>query len=142
MLSGAVALRGSATRSRQRSARRGWGTLPYSMTRRRTSFASPATGSSRSLASTLTGGSSGGGGGYTSNPATEEYARRGPSSCPYSRTSWKRCSPKFARSSRKASSGDGHLHPAAHPSLVVQVPLPEGALQVTLLAPDLVALDR
>ena len=41
-------------------------------------------------------GSSGGGGGYTSNPATEEYARRGPSSCPYSRTSWKGNSQNFA----------------------------------------------
>src|SRR5215211_8507353 len=34
------------------------------------------------------------------------------------------------------------LHPAAHPSLVVQVLLAEGAFQVTLLAFDHLALDH
>jgi hypothetical protein len=39
-------------------------------------------------------------------------------------------------------SSDSHLHPASHPGLVGLVLLAEGAFQVTLLAPDHLALDH
>ena len=46
------------------------------------------------------------------------------------------------RSQKKSSRKLGLLHPAPHTRLVVQVLLPEGAFQITLLAPDHLTLDH
>ena len=51
---------------------------------------------------------------------------------PIQRSAWKGCSRKLA----------GRLQPTTDPRLVLQVLLPEGALQVTLLALYLITLDQ
>src|SRR5919112_181046 len=89
----------------------------------------------------------------TSAPNTLRYHSR--------ETSWSRTTRKWVISTPSRGAGksspfivlcsflcsvhrgpDGHLGPAAHPLLVGQVLLPEGALQIPLFPPDHLTLDN